>query len=326
MAPPPVEMWVKRRGEALLLDRGHGVAAADDDGRAGVGSDRPGTGRSAFVPWAKDGISKTPSGPFQKTVFASARAASMSSRVALPTSTMCHEAGIFSAGSVLYSVPRVTSLATTTSTGRITWTPLRLGRREDPPGLVDAGRARRGSCRRPCPGRAGTCSPSRRRGRGCRPWRARLSRTLSLPDTFAPPTIAANGRAGDLEEVRELRDLALHEEAGVRRQERGDPDGRGVGPVGRPERVVDVDVGVGRELLGELGVVLLLGRVEAEVLEEEELAGAEALDGVDGADPEGIAGDRHVATEELRSAARRPAGAGGRPGPCRRAGRGGWRG
>ena len=91
----------------------------------------------AVVPCAKDGISKTPSGPFQKTVWTSARAVSMSSRVCLPMSTMCHEAGIFSAGRVLYSVPRVTSLATMTSTGRITWTPLPLGCGQDAPGLLD---------------------------------------------------------------------------------------------------------------------------------------------------------------------------------------------
>ena len=34
------------------------------------------------------------------------------------------------------------------------------------------GRARRGSCRSPCPARAGRCSPSRHRGRACRPWTA----------------------------------------------------------------------------------------------------------------------------------------------------------
>ena len=50
---------------------------------------------------------------------------------------MCHEAGIFSAWSVLYSVPRVTSLATMTSTGRTTRTPLLRGRRQDPPGVLD---------------------------------------------------------------------------------------------------------------------------------------------------------------------------------------------
>ena len=126
-----------RVGEALLLDRGHGVAATDDDRRARLAACRRGSAPCALVPWANVGISNTPSGPFQKTVLASARAASMSSSVAAPTSTMCHEAGIFSAESVLYSVPRVTSLATMTSTGSIDPHALRLGRGEDPPGLLD---------------------------------------------------------------------------------------------------------------------------------------------------------------------------------------------
>ena len=53
---------------------------------------------TAFVPWAKDGISKTPSGPFQNTVRTSASASTIRSWLALPRSTMCQEAGIFSAG------------------------------------------------------------------------------------------------------------------------------------------------------------------------------------------------------------------------------------
>ena len=50
---------------------------------------------------------------------------------------MCHEAGIFSAWSVLYSVPRVTSFATMTSTGRTTRTPLFAAVDEDPASVVD---------------------------------------------------------------------------------------------------------------------------------------------------------------------------------------------
>ena len=58
--------------------------------------------------------------------------------------------------------------------------------------------------------------------------------------------------------------------------------------MGRPERVVDVDVGVRREGLREGGVVLLLLGVESEVLEEEDLARPEALDGVLRPDPESV--------------------------------------
>jgi hypothetical protein len=42
--------------------------------------------------------------------------------------------------------------------------------------------------------------------------------------------------------------------------------------VGGAERVVDVEVGVGCERLGEVGLVLGLGLVEADVLEDKELA------------------------------------------------------
>ena len=96
--------------------------------------------------------------------------------------------------------------------------------------------------------------------------------TLILSETLAPPRIAANGSLGGLEELREHLDLALHQQAGVGRQELGDPDRRGVRPMGRPERVVDVDVGIRRQRGGERRVVLLLLGVEAEVLEEEHLA------------------------------------------------------
>ncbi len=66
-----------------------------------------------------------------------------------------------------------------------------------------------------------------------------------------------------------------------------------------PERVVDVDVGVRGEGRGEGRIVGLLLGVEAEVLEHEHLARSEALDRVLGADPERVAGDRHVPPHEL---------------------------
>ena len=51
---------------------------------------------------------------------------------------MCHDAGTFSAGIVLYSAPWVTSLAMTTSLGRISCDAPLLGRGHDPPGVLDA--------------------------------------------------------------------------------------------------------------------------------------------------------------------------------------------
>ncbi len=69
--------------------------------------------------------------------------------------------------------------------------------------------------------------------------------------------------------------------------------------MGGPERVVDVDVGVRGERRREGRVVLLLLGVEAEVLEQQDLARAEALDGVLRPDAERVARDRHVAAEQL---------------------------
>jgi hypothetical protein len=82
-----------------------------------------------------------------------------------------------------------------------------------------------------------------------------------------------------------------------------------VGAVRRPERVVDVGIGVGRQRLRERGVVLLLLRVEAQVLQEQGLAGAEAAHGVLGARPEGIARAGDVEPEERRE----PLGDGAQP-------------
>ena len=72
--------------------------------------------------------------------------------------------------------------------------------------------------------------------------------------------------------------------------------------MGRPERVVDVDVGVGGERRGEGRVVLLLLDVEAQVLEQQDLARPEALDRVLRADAQRVAGDRHVPPHQLAEA------------------------
>ena len=80
-----------------------------------------------------------------------------------------------------------------------------------------------------------------------------------------------------VEDPRERGELLLHEEPRHRRPEvPRDALRRGVGPVGGGERVVHVDVAEPRERLGERGVVRLLARVEAEVLEEQQAAPAAA--------------------------------------------------
>ena len=116
------------------------VAAADDHRRA-VASARSARSR-AIVPRAvrrTTGSRTRRAGRSRRPSATSASASSISSPASACRRRRCaSDAGIFSAGSVLYSVPRVTSLATITSTGRTTRTPLLLGRGQDPPGVLDA--------------------------------------------------------------------------------------------------------------------------------------------------------------------------------------------
>ena len=65
-----------------------------------------------------------------------------------------------------------------------------------------------------------------------------------------------------------LHQIARH--AGA--QDLGDALGGGVGPVGGAEGIVDVDLGQGRQLCGEAGVVLLLLGEEAHVLQQHHVA------------------------------------------------------
>ena len=123
--------------------------------------------------------------------------------------------------------------------------------------------------------------------------------TLILSDTLAPPRMAAKGRSGDFEQLREHLELALHQQPGVGRQELGHADRRGMRSVRRPECVVDVDVGIRGEGRRERRIVGLLFRVEAQVLEHQHIARPHPLDGVLGPQAERVAGDRDVAPHQL---------------------------
>ena len=92
---------------------------------------------TAFVPCANDGISKTPSGPFQNTVFTSDSASTIRSWLALPRSTMCQLAGIFSACRVLYSVPAGDLLGHDHVDREHDPHLVLLGRPQDPPRVLD---------------------------------------------------------------------------------------------------------------------------------------------------------------------------------------------
>ena len=135
----------------------------------------------------------------------------------------------------------------------------------------------------------------------------------SLSETLAPPRIATSGRAGRVEDPREGGELLLHEEPGHGRPEMPrDALRRGVGPVRGGEGVVHVDVAEPRQRPRERGIVRLLARVEAEVLEEEHAARRQrpglALDGRadavrgqrDGLPEERPEAPRHGGERELR--------------------------
>ena len=150
--------------------------------------------------------------------------------------------------------------------------------------------------------------------------------TLILSLTLAPPRIAANGRSGassSFESIAISRSMSSPAYAG---SSFGDADRRGVRSMRRPEGVVDVDVGVRGERRGEGRVVGLLLGVEAQVLEQQDLAGPHPLERVLGPEPEGVAGHRHVAPEQLGQALADRAQPEAVGDLAVRAGRGGWRG
>jgi hypothetical protein len=82
----------------------------------------------------------------------------------------------------------------------------------------------------------------------------------------------------------------------------GDPLGAGVGAVRGAERVVDVEVGEVGQRGGELRIVRLLLGVEAEVLEHQQVARTQLLDGHLDSGSERVAGHPHRAAEELAEA------------------------
>ena len=127
---------------------------------------------TAFVPWANEGISNTPSGPFQNTVLASARASTMRSWLGLA------EVDDVPAGRDLLGRERLVLGPAGDLLGhddvdrQDDRTPCFSARGQDAPGVLDPVGLGQALADRPCPGRAGTCWPCRRRGRAGRPCRA----------------------------------------------------------------------------------------------------------------------------------------------------------
>ena len=135
-APPPVEMWVIRSARPCSS-----IAATESPPPtttvAPARRDRPGSARSRAcrrrsrdLEHAQRAVPEDGLGVGERLLDEVLRGLCRRRRCA-------SWPGPSRPAAILYSAPRVTSLATTTSTGRRTWTPLLLGRRQDAPGVLD---------------------------------------------------------------------------------------------------------------------------------------------------------------------------------------------
>ncbi len=104
------------------------------------------------------------------------------------------------------------------------------------------------------------------------------SSTPSLSETLAPPRKQTKGRAGVSAADEGVELFGEQVARGDDRHVGHHAGGRGVGAVGGAEGVVHVDVGERGEGLREGRFVLRLLAVEAEILEQQDLAGLQALD------------------------------------------------
>ena len=111
------------------------------------------------------------------------------------------------------------------------------------------------------------------------------------------------GPLGNVHGALQVVELLLQQEAGHGgRQEGGDASGGPVRAVRRAEGVVDKEVGVHGELLGELLVVGLLLRVEAGVLQQHHVAVLHLSNGLAHGHADAVGNQRHGHAQELREA------------------------
>ena len=134
LAPPPVEMWPNADSSKPSLR----TAAAESPPPT---TESPSTSVSAWatarVPAAKASNSKTPIGPFQNTVRASASAAANALADSGPMSSPSWSAGMASAGTTEVGASAVNSGATTMSVGQQQLHPGLLGPAEVLPAHLD---------------------------------------------------------------------------------------------------------------------------------------------------------------------------------------------
>ena len=144
-----------------------------------------------------------------------------------------------------------------------------------------------------------------------RSWLTRPSRFSSTPilsETLAPPMIAMKGRSTSPSSLpRNFTSRSMSRPMPLSATNLVMPDRRRVRAVGGAEGVVDVDVGVAGEAAREGLVVGLLGRREAQVLEQGDAAVAQIGDDLARAVADRLVGERDVDARAARPGAPRPA-------------------
>ena len=111
--------------------------------------------------------------------------------------------------------------------------------------------------------------------------------------------MATKGRSGLGEDAGQRVDLLLEQEAGDGRQVSGGAHDGTLGAVSGAEGIENEDVTIGSELLGDLGIVLLLTLIEADVLENEDLARLDGGNSLSSLLAVGVGDKGNVETREL---------------------------
>ena len=254
---------------------------------------------TASVPPANGADSNTPIGPFQKIVLARAIASAKPRAVSGPMSSAARSSGTIIAwttrpDSALMPAAATTSRGSSTSTF-------------DCLGLLEEGTGQRQLVlldqRAPELAALGL-----EEGVGHRAADQHLvdatEQVVEHADLVRDLGAADDGHERPLDVAEQLAEelhLALHQEAHpLGGDELGDPGRRGVRAVRGAEGVVDVDVGVAGQRARERLVVGLLGRREAQVLQQRHRAGAQIVDHLAGAVAHRLVGQRDVGAEQLR--------------------------
>ena len=136
--------------------------------------------------------------------------------------------------------------------------------------------------------------------------------------------MATKGRSALGEDAGQRVDLLLEKEAGDGGQISGGAHDGTLGAVSGAEGIENEDVTIGSELLGDLGIVLLLTLIEADVLENENLARLDGSDSLGSLLAVGVGDKGNVETREAQRASWRRARGTARAGSrCPRDGRDG---